>query len=103
VRNPLFIVTQNLILRSCVQRRKGINSTQYVLKLFSHDAPMVSLRKPLQTFLESALNRFSERFSRLPGDLPSQAFGKGVLDAQGHLVLSFYHSILVYRIIYGKP
>ena len=42
----------------------------------------------------SALNRFSDGFSRFPGDLPGEAFGNGVLYAEG---ISSYPYTIQYR------
>jgi len=95
VRDPLFVVAQNIILGSCVQRRKGIDSPQYVIELFSHDAPAAPLRKALETLFEGVLNRFVDGFSRLLGDLPRQTFGNRVFYAEGHFVLCSYLSILL--------
>jgi len=69
--NPLFVIPQDFVFGPCVERRKSIYSPQYVLELFSHYAPTAPPWKPLQTFLESMVNRFSEGLSRFLSELPS--------------------------------
>ncbi len=84
---------QNLIRRASVQIGQSVDPAQEVLKLAAKDAAVALRLKPLPALFESPPNRLGQSLAGLAGDLPRQAFGRVVVDAERHNIVYILKNI----------
>jgi hypothetical protein len=80
----MFVITENLVLRACIEIRQG-RATPADLEDFCGEAACGLLSpNPLQAFFGGSAHGGRNRFSGSRGEFAYELFGRRVLDIERH-------------------